>query len=122
MLGATRNRGRWHSEALRDRAQRITTIVLLGYSFWIPQIVRNCVTEARQPLHPSYVIGMSVLRLVVPLYVWGYSRNFLHDLSPDAFTSLPNYRFCIVLSLWVAAQAGVLFAQQKWGAQFMVRA
>ena len=102
--------------------ERITTIVLLGYSFWLPQIVRNCVTEAREPLHASYVAGMSATRLVVPLYVWGYPGNFLHELSPDAFAGLPNYGFCASLTLWVAAQAAVLFAQRKWGARFMIPA
>ena len=47
--------------------EHLTAIVLVGYSFWVPQIVRNCITEAREPLHPSYVGGMSVLRLILPL-------------------------------------------------------
>ena len=51
-------------------AHRLLYLLAL-YSFWIPQIARNVVTEARKPLHPYYIYGMSVTRLAAPLYVFG---------------------------------------------------
>ena len=61
------------------------------------------------------------LRLIITRYVWGCPHNFLHVLSPDAAEGLPDYGFCLGLVFWVGAQAAVLFAQTKYGAQFMVR-
>jgi len=39
-----------------------SVLVLLQYSFWIPQIILNIATEARNPMHNSYIYGMSLTR------------------------------------------------------------
>ncbi|KAK1388204.1 hypothetical protein POM88_016382 [Heracleum sosnowskyi] len=57
-------------------------LLLLVYSFWIPQIVTNVFRDPRKPLHPYFIIGMSVTRLAIPLYIFGCLRNFMHS-KPD---------------------------------------
>ncbi|KAK1370898.1 hypothetical protein POM88_036990 [Heracleum sosnowskyi] len=57
-------------------------LLLLVYSFWIPQIVTNVFRDPRKPLHPYFIIGMSVTRLAIPLYIFGCPRNFMHS-KPD---------------------------------------
>ncbi|CAB79639.1 hypothetical protein [Arabidopsis thaliana] len=52
-------------------------ILLLMYSFWIPQIVANVVRDSRKPLHPYYILGMTATRLAIPLYVFGCPHNFM---------------------------------------------
>lgn len=87
------------------------------YSFWVPQIVFNMITQARTPLHKHYIYGMSLSRLVAPLYVFCVKNNFLREVYPDVphDPTLGN-----LLILWVGIQAAVLMAQSKYGARFMI--
>ena len=57
--------------------------VLLLYSFWVPQIILNIMTESRKPMHPYYVYGMSITRSVAPIYVFAIRDNFLKEVNPD---------------------------------------
>lgn len=68
------------------------------YSFWVPQIVSCVKNDARQPLKPIYILGISVTRLALPLYIYGCPKNLLEEpLSP---------RKCLGLCVFVAAQVG----------------
>jgi transmembrane E3 ubiquitin-protein ligase len=89
------------------------------YSFWIPQIAYNVYTEAKAPLHKHYIYGMSVTRLVAPLYILAVPNNFLKEVYPDAPT---DPRLCQLLVVWVGIQVAVLMAQGRYGARFMVPA
>ncbi|KAK4766504.1 hypothetical protein SAY87_008146 [Trapa incisa] len=65
----------------------IRPILLLLYSFWILQIITNIVRDSRKPLHPYYILGITVTRLAVPFCVWilpekyGYYRRLDHSSS-----------------------------------------
>uniref|UniRef100_A0A6U2FVB9 RING-type E3 ubiquitin transferase n=1 Tax=Pseudictyota dubia TaxID=2749911 RepID=A0A6U2FVB9_9STRA len=93
--------------------------VLFLYSFWVPQIVCNIITEAKKPLHHYFVYGMSVTRLVAPMYMFAVPNNFMKEVNPDFPTDL---LMCELLVLWVGVQAAVLIAQGKYGARFMIPA
>ncbi len=75
----------------------VKLVVLALHSFWLPQIVSCARHDARQPLTPAYVLGMSASRLALPLYLHGCPHNLLR--VP------PSPRFCAALVLYVAAQA-----------------
>jgi hypothetical protein len=93
--------------------------VLALYSFWLPQIIRNIVTEAKRPLHQYYVYGMSLTRLVAPLFIFCTRTNFLKEVYPD----IPTDAFmCELLVVWVGIQTAILEAQGKYGARFMIPA
>mmetsp|Transcript_25043 Transcript_25043/g.36767 ORF Transcript_25043/g.36767 Transcript_25043/m.36767 type:complete len:1157 (-) Transcript_25043:33-3503(-) len=96
-----------------------TLYILLLYSFWVPQIVQNIITEAKKPLHLHYIYGMSVTRLVAPLYIFAVPNNFLKHWNPD-FPQ--NIFMCNMLILWVGLQACVLVMQGKYGTRFMIPA
>jgi hypothetical protein len=96
-----------------------TVYMLMLYSFWVPQIVHNIVTEAKHPLHHYYIYGMSITRLVAPLYIFAVQNNFLKEVYPDSPT---NVFMCELLVLWVGIQAAVLQAQGKYGTRFMIPA
>ena len=93
--------------------------VLIIYSFWVPQIIQNVISEARKPLHHTYITGMSLTRLIAPLYMLAVPNNFLVEIEPefphDPFTSQ-------VLIVWVGIQAAILMAQTKYGTRFMIPA
>ena len=96
-----------------------TPYILLLYSFWVPQIVHNVVTEAKKPLHPYYIYGMSVTRLFAPLYIFAVQGNFLKEVYPESPTDILT---CQLLVIWVGIQAGILDAQGRFGARFMIPA
>jgi len=96
-----------------------TLYMVLLYSFWIPQIVLNVVTETKKPLHTYYIYGMSVTRLVAPTYFFAVDGNFLKGVSPEFPTDVFTVQ---VLILWVSLQTAVLIAQTKYGARFMIPA
>ena len=58
------------------------------YSFWVPQIVQNVITEAKRPMHTYYIYGMSLTRLVAPLYIFAVPNNFLKEVYPESPTDL----------------------------------
>ena len=70
------------------------------YSFWVPQIAACARHDARQPLRPAYVLGMSASRLALPLYLHGCPHNLLRVQ--------PSRAFCVALVLYVGAQARAL--------------
>ena len=94
-----------------------TYIILALYSFWVPQIVLNVITEAKTPLHKHYIYGTSVTRLIAPLYIFGVRNNFLKEVYPDSTT---DSVMCQLLILWVGCQTAILIAQGKYGARFMI--
>lgn len=96
-----------------------TLYILALYSFWVPQIIQNVVTQAKRPLHRYYVYGMSLTRLVAPLYIFAVKNNFLKEVYPDSPTSIT---MCEVLIVWVGIQTAVLEAQGRYGARFMIPA
>eukprot|EP00977_Amphora_coffeiformis_P006462 scaffold1380_cov161-Amphora_coffeaeformis.AAC.11 len=87
------------------------------YSFWVPQIVMNVITQAKAPLHKHYIYGMSVSRLVAPLYIFCVKNNFLREVYPDVPYD-PGMGQLLIL--WVGIQTAVLMAQGKYGARFMI--
>jgi transmembrane E3 ubiquitin-protein ligase len=94
-----------------------TVYVLALYSFWVPQIVQNVITEAKRPMHTYYIYGMSLTRLVAPLYIFAVPNNFLKEVYPDSPT---NVFMCELLFVWVAIQTAVLVGQGHYGARFMI--
>lgn len=94
-----------------------TLYVLLLYSFWVPQIILNMITESRKPMHNYYMYGMSITRLIAPTYVFAVRNNFLKEVNPD-FPTEPH--MCQLLILWVGFQTAILYAQGKYGTRFMI--
>ena len=72
------------------------TVLMLVYSFWIPQIVHCARTDVKQPLRPLYVLGMSFTRLSLLLYFYGCPSNVMKQP--------PNPLFCVILVGWLSLQ------------------
>lgn len=87
-------------------------LLLFVHSFWIPQIVTNIVRDLYKPLHPYYIVGMSVTRLAIPLYIFGCPRNFMH--------TKPAKYWCICLVGFVGLQSLILLLQHYLGSQFII--
>mmetsp|Transcript_6868 Transcript_6868/g.14993 ORF Transcript_6868/g.14993 Transcript_6868/m.14993 type:complete len:1215 (+) Transcript_6868:309-3953(+) len=96
-----------------------TVYIIALYSFWVPQIIHNVISQARRPMHHYYIYGMSISRLVAPLYLFGLPNNFLKEINPDHSV---NVLMCELLVLWVGVQTAILIGQEKYGARFMIPA
>ncbi|KAG0555929.1 hypothetical protein M758_11G012300 [Ceratodon purpureus] len=87
-------------------------ILLFFYSFWIPQIVANVVRDSRKPLHPHYIVGITVTRLAIPLYAFGCPHNFMRIET--------NLGWCLGLTTFLGAQAAILLLQHYCGARCFI--
>jgi hypothetical protein len=58
-------------------------VVVFLHSWWVPQIVKNVITETKQPCHSYYVFGMSATRVMAPIYIFGFEHNFIRELNPE---------------------------------------
>lgn len=87
-------------------------ILLLLYSFWIPQIVTNVIRDSRKPLHPYYILGMTFTRLAIPLYVFGCPNNFMRIAN--------DKNWCICLGVFMGLQALVLLTQHYLGSRWFI--
>ncbi|CBI21873.3 hypothetical protein VitviT2T_017672 [Vitis vinifera] len=87
-------------------------ILLLMYSFWIPQIITNVIRDSRKPLHPHYILGMTVTRLAVPLYMFGCPNNFMRIE--------PSKSWCICLGIFMGLQASILLLQHYLGSRCFI--
>ncbi|KAK1318290.1 hypothetical protein QJS10_CPB04g00311 [Acorus calamus] len=87
-------------------------ILFIMYSFWIPQIVTNVTRDTRKPLHPHYIIGMTLTRLAIPMYMFGCPNNFMH-IEPDISWS-------IYLGIYMGLQALVLLLQHYLGSRWFI--
>ncbi|KAF8669511.1 hypothetical protein HU200_051314 [Digitaria exilis] len=87
-------------------------LLLLMYSFWVPQIVTNVIKDTRKPLHPQYILGMTVTRLAIPLYIFGCPSNFMR-IEPDK-------KWCIAVTVFMGIQAAVLLLQHYLGSRCFI--
>ena len=87
-------------------------ILLLMYSFWIPQIVTSVIRDSRKPLHPHYILGMTVTRLAIPLYIFGCPNNFMR-IEPD-------HTWCTFLVVFMGLQASILLLQHYLGSRCFI--
>lgn len=76
------------------------------YAFWVPQIVFCVRHDVRQPLRPAYVVGITLTRLALPLYLFGCPRNLLGwQPRPGVCLGL-----CACMALQVGAAPGLMCA------------
>lgn len=90
----------------------LPAILVILHLFWVPQIITNIVRDSRKPLHPHYILGMSLTRLAIPFYVFGCPHNFMR-IQPDN-------KWCISLGGVVAFQAAVLILQHYLGSRCFI--
>ena len=58
-------------------------LIVLLYSFWVPQIISNAVRGSRYPLHKWYLLGTSASRLVLPLYLYACPNSFMSVIDKE---------------------------------------
>ena len=87
-------------------------IAVLCNSYWLRKLRVVGVEQLQKPLLPKYVLGISVTRLLVPLYLFGCPENFVRVK--------PQFWVCWLLVAWVAAQVAAIAAQHILGPRCFV--
>lgn len=54
-------------------------VIFAFFSFWVWQIAHNVKEDTARPLLPKYVVGTSIARLLLPLYIFGCPKNFIRS-------------------------------------------
>ncbi|PLW28822.1 hypothetical protein PCASD_17835 [Puccinia coronata f. sp. avenae] len=87
-------------------------VLSILFSYWIPQIVHNVQHgTSRRGLRKRYVLGTTLCRLFLPLYIWGCPNNVLF------VTANP---WIWMICLYSLSQAMVLVLQDYLGARFFL--
>ncbi|TPX42112.1 hypothetical protein SeMB42_g04780 [Synchytrium endobioticum] len=93
-------------------ASRITIFVgpagFIMFSFWWPQIISNVLKNSRKAYHKYYILGTSIVRIILPLYMFGCPHNAITWEK-----SHPNG--VLILLLYMAVQVCILHVQEIWG-------
>lgn len=84
--------------------------VFLIYSFWIPQIYCNVTRDSNRAFTLKYILGTSILRLLLPAYMYGCPANFI-QIEPR-----PHY--FVYLSIFVGLMVSILVLQDVFGPRF----
>lgn len=90
----------------------VSLMLPILYSFWIPQIYRNIQRGTRKAILKRCVVGTTLTRLLVPLYVLVCPDNVLFS-EPSAWGW--------VLAGYVVVQAAVLVSQDVLGPHWFLR-
>eukprot|EP00930_Biecheleria_cincta_P085007 TRINITY_DN74427_c0_g1_i1.p1 TRINITY_DN74427_c0_g1~~TRINITY_DN74427_c0_g1_i1.p1 ORF type:complete len:528 (+),score=74.33 TRINITY_DN74427_c0_g1_i1:205-1584(+) len=95
-------------------------IVMLLQAYWVPQILRDAWYGCRSSLKTSFISGISISRLLLPLYLWGCPYSiFRGDIYPR-LPGAPSSQWCLFLLVAQATQVGVLLLQRRYGPRFFV--
>ncbi|KAI5284044.1 hypothetical protein KEM54_001629 [Ascosphaera aggregata] len=81
-------------------------------SFWTPQIFRNAMRNCRKALTWEYVVGESLSRVFIPVY--------LCTVSGNVYYIEPNITVAVGFAAWVWIQAWILVGQDLIGPRFFV--
>jgi hypothetical protein len=94
-------------------------VFFIMFSFWVPQIIYNVITESKKPLHKHYIYGNSMTRLSIPLILFGIPKSFMQEIEPE----FPlDFTLCWMILVWIGIQTALLIAQSKYGTRFMIPA
>ncbi|ORX66490.1 hypothetical protein DL89DRAFT_207352, partial [Linderina pennispora] len=103
-----------YTESIRPVASvLLAVLLLLLYSYWIPQIWRNIKRGTSRGIRKDYAIGTTVLRLFFPVYAFA---------CPDNIAFIAPTKLVWALVIYSMSQLGFLLLQDSFGARFFVPA
>ncbi|RXK41711.1 hypothetical protein M231_00946 [Tremella mesenterica] len=86
-------------------------VLFTMYSFWIPQIYRNARRGTSGALNHGFIIGTTLGRFAIPLYIFACPDNVLFvEPSKGIWATV----------LWQVFQIAVLFGQERFGPAFFL--
>jgi hypothetical protein len=93
-------------------------LMLVSQLFWVPQIVQDAIKGHKSPLSNRFIIGVSVCRSLLPIYVWGCPRSiFGGELLPRP---PGGAGVAVTVAILQIIQASLLLTQKKFGPRWFV--
>ena len=95
----------------------INLLLVVLHSFWIPQIYRNVMRGVRKALGWRYVIGMTISRGAMAVWlIWYQKDDWVFLWESDDSDIIWGY----ILLGWLWCQVCVLLAQEIFGPRFFI--
>ena len=93
-------------------------LVIAAQLYWVPQIVLDASKGHKTSVSTKFIVGVSLCRLALPLYVWGCPQSIF---SLDVLPAPPGGAEVAVLSAVVQIlQVGILLSQKRFGPRWFV--
>jgi hypothetical protein len=93
-------------------------LAIASQLYWVPQIVHDAIKGHKSPLTPRFIIGVTICRLVLPLYIWACPDNIFNgDMIPAPTGGKAVAWLIVVLQV---IQVGLLLAQRLFGPRCFV--
>jgi len=104
---------------VRHRLSCVPFIVVMAQFYWLPQILLDVWQGTKHSLSPVFYIGTSIWRTLGVLYIFGCPQGiFAKDLYP--IPGAPSFAVCAIVVFIQAAQVGIMFSQEKYGARWFI--
>uniref|UniRef100_A0A0G4FGF3 RING-type E3 ubiquitin transferase n=1 Tax=Chromera velia CCMP2878 TaxID=1169474 RepID=A0A0G4FGF3_9ALVE len=92
----------------------LVPLALILSLYWLPQIARDAWTGNRNSLHPNFIMGTTLCRLVLPLYVWGCPATIFNGVVyPSA--GGPMFGLALTMLIVPTVQVWLMFLQRRFG-------
>jgi hypothetical protein len=94
-------------------------LVVVSQMYWVPQIFLDASKGHKSPLSVKFILGVSICRLVLPLYMYGCPQSIFND---EFIPRPPGHSgFVVFLLVFVQiVQVGLMLTQRRYGPRWFV--
>ncbi|KAF4733317.1 hypothetical protein FOZ62_026636, partial [Perkinsus olseni] len=100
--------------------QYLNVLIIIMQCYWVPQIIYDIVRGHKKPLSWRFIVGISVTRMIVPLYALACPYTIFNNEVYPALPSAPNSAEATLIVCLQVAQVAVMWAQAKFGPRSFV--
>ena len=93
-------------------------IAIISQLYWVPQIIHDAIKGHKSPLTNQFVVGVSLCRVILPLYIWGCPQSIFSGEVIPAPPGGPTV--AVVIAILQAIQVGLLLTQKMFGPRWFV--
>ena len=93
-------------------------LVVASQLYWVPQIFEDAFTGHKSALTNQFILGVSVCRLVLPMYMWGCPDTIFN--GEVIFRPPGGPGVAILIFLLQIIQVGLMLTQRRFGPRWFV--
>lgn len=97
----------------------IVPLVIVSQLYWVPQIALDAVKGHKSSLSTKFIVGVSICRLLLPLYTWGCPESIFNgELIPEV-PGPPGFVVFLIVFVQIV-QVGIMLTQKRFGPRWFV--
>ncbi|EER04573.1 zinc finger protein, putative [Perkinsus marinus ATCC 50983] len=100
--------------------QYLNVLIIIMQCYWVPQIVYDIVRGHKRPLSWRFIVGISITRMIVPLYALACPYTIFNGEVYPALASAPNSTEATLIVCLQVAQIAIMWAQARFGPRSFV--